>query len=1579
MSEGEMAGRVLQAQSSSSSDVEAAVAVAEAGRKGRGGSSDWELGLGRGDPRAPEQRANFLSKLVFWWYNDAIALGFRRYRQGKSLEHSDLWPLAKHNLAANAHRKFEERWRHYRRKHGDKPTILIRTLVSTHWHIVFLGMFLYLVQQGLLFAGPIMLNNIVKYVASRGRSTSATNAYLFAAGLLLFPLLGTIMAQLQIRVRGQLVSAIYRKALRLSTTARQAIDTGRIVNLQAVDTQQIVMFINPFLTMLFSAPIVIVAAIILLFFQLGWPTFAGVAIMVLITPTQSWLVKKLAQLRRRQLVHMDERVKLTNEMLAGIRVIKLYAWEEPLIDTALEARSKEIGCLRKSAYVRACVAGVLFVLPVFVAVASFAMYAAVAKNEVTPATAFTAIALFGILRFPLAFLPFSFTQAIQAWVALKRLSKFLTAAEVQPRTAGKGLLGISVSNGNFKWTDAEEAPLVLKDVNVELPLGKLTAVIGPVASGKSSFLSALLGDMIPASSEATATIDVAENQRVAYVAQQAWIINATLRENVLMGEEFNSEKYEAVIDACALRDDIKVMPAGDMTEIGEKGINISGGQKQRVSVARALYSNAQVILLDDPLSAVDAHVGKHIFDEVIIKRMRKAGKTIILATNQVQFLHAVDHVVVLSDGSVAEQGKYQELIARKGVMADLVRDYGGHDGSSTPLPSPAGNKPDENALLGHKVSNGHVPQAVTDTKATVTEQEHTGSGSPTEGKAANKKRMSLGMLVRSEGRQQGKVSSRAYVTYIKHCGGAFFLVVLVVSLAAEQATRIGTDLWLSYWSSGKLTPVLSLGAILGLYMGWATSNAVVVFFRSLQIALGGLRAAKTLQERLMNTVMRLPLVFFDTNPLGRILNRFSKDTDDVDYTLSQNWQQVLNCLGRLVGTGILLAVIFPLMLAIMAPVVVAYYLVEKLYVMTSREMQRLDAVSRSPIYATFSEALSGTTTIRAYGYGDRLMQNNSSMLDRNHQAFYGYQSGSQWLQFRLEVLGTIIVFGAGMLSVAQKDKFASNAGLIGLALSEALDITSFLKQLVRMAAEVESKMNAVERVVDYIEQKTEPPFSLPSTDPKPGSWPSKGGIQISDLVLRYRPELEPALRGMSVKIEPGNKVGVVGRTGAGKSSLMLALFRLVEAEAGQLIVDDCDIQKLGLTALRSSISIIPQDPVIFSGTLRSNLDPFNQHTDMEIWEAVEDAGLKTIATADDKGLEMPIKEGGDNLSVGTRQLVLVMDEATASVDVETDAAIQRCVREKFKDSTVLTIAHRLNTVMDADKILVLSFGKVVEYDSPARLLADENSMLSKMAADTGAMNAAHLRRIAEHTASIDSKATKWEWKIAGSVAQVAGLLQRTRSRRSSQSSNPDDGDIPLDTAFIRGAAPAAATDNLDSVDALTLLRAVSSTDDAHDLTSPSLHVNTLPEAHHRSSIQDGSVDYINHHASTDASNPSRVVDMDPIDPHSTVPHARQLPDSVGEPARAHDTVVVPDDAPSSSSEAGQRLGGGGRSEIELAAEVKALASEYDEVAVTATPNPDAVVWHNAAYDVEDSPFSTPVYTARNTPINSTQSTPRAGH
>jgi len=1141
-----------------------------------------------------------------------------------------------------------------------------------------------------------------------------------------------------------------------------------------------------------------------------------------------------------------------NEVLTGIKVLKLYAWERPFGKIVTELRKEELDQLKKVAYLRAVATFSWTIAPFFVSLATFVAYTT-SGNDLTPEKAFVALSLFNLLRFPLLMLPMLINSVVQAQVSMSRVVRFLTLEEVNPdnverlppplpgAASSQRAPAIEITSGIFAWeiTGFTTNP-VLSSINLKVPHGSLTAIVGRVGCGKSSLISSMLGNM----EKMQGRVRVCNS--IAYVPQQAWIQNATLRDNILFNKPFDHRRYQQVLKACALTADLKILPDSDLTEIGEKGINLSGGQKQRVSLARAVYSDASLYLFDDPLSAVDAHVGKHIFDKVMGPKGMLAGKCRILVTHGIQYLPQCDQVVSMErpdppkslggngagaeaqgPGVIAEVGSYDSLIAAGGHFAGFIAEYATKEQEENPetkekeaeakaeaarspsrSASRAGSKDDEeDDIVLHSSKTAATPMK---------KSKHSLNAPSTDEKApllANK-----GDLTSKEGLNTGAVLRKIYKKYLKALGHSMVGLLCLMYLLA-YAAQIGTNKWLAIWSedyelenftnasqvfgpseqgagalqqagvgsfisthhathvgcseldldglcmasgrgldqiydqdadslaynsfhglvgnasngtagrSGSM-PAEKLAMYLGVYGALGVGYSGGMLVAGIALALAGIRASEKLHSGMLDRIMHVPMAFFDTTPLGRIVNRFSQDVYTIDEMIPRTLSSLISCIGQVISTVLVIAMTTPLFLLAIFPLGALYYFVQRYYIATSRQLKRIESVTRSPIYAHFSETLSGVATIRAYNKQALFTIENENKVDYNLQAYYPSVAANRWLAMRLEFLGNCAILFAAIFAVNE----ARNnilAGDVGLSLTYAMSVTQTLNWMVRMATELETNIVAVERVDEYTKVKTErAAILLPQP---PAKWPQRGHIKMENLGVRYREGLDLVLKGISCTIEGGEKIGVVGRTGAGKSSLMLALFNLVEPATGRIVIDGEDLVKMGLDDLRSRITIMPQDAVLFAGTIRSNIDPFGKYSEQVLWNALETAHLKATIQSLEGGMDAKIQEGGENFSVGQRQLVclaravlrktqvLVLDEATAACDHETDALIQKTIRTEFKDCTVLTIAHRLNTIMDSTRIMVLDKGEIAEFDSPAVLCANKSSIFYGMAKAGGVL------------------------------------------------------------------------------------------------------------------------------------------------------------------------------------------------------------------------------------------------------------------
>lgn len=1219
---------------------------------------------------------------------------------------------------------------------------LIPTITTTFKGVLWESAFFKLVTDLLSFASPQILKLMISFTTDK--SIYTWTGYMYAVLLILVAVFQSLFLQqyfqrcfvLGMKVRTAIMAAVYKKALVVSNDARKESTVGETVNLMSADAQRFNDVVN-FIHLLWSCPLQIALAIAFLWIELGPAVLAGLAVMVLMVPINGLLANMSKNVQIENMRYKDKRMKIVNEMLNGIKILKLYAWEPSFQNQVMGIREQELVVMRKFAYLSSVSTFIFSCAPALVSLATFAVFVAVdSENVLDAGKAFTSISLFNILRFPLAFLPMLIAAMVQTSVSKTRLEKFLGGDDLDTnivRHDPSFNTAVSVCNGTFAWE--KDAEPVLKNVSLEIKPGKLVAVVGVVGSGKSSLISAMLGEM----HSAKGFINVQGS--VAFVPQQAWIQNATLRDNILFGCPLEDSRFQATLEACALGPDLELLPGGDQTEIGEKGINLSGGQKQRVSLARAAYSQADVYLLDDPLSAVDSHVGKHLFEEVVGPKGILKDKTRILVTHGVSFLPYVDEIVVLKEGCVSEVGSYQSLKDSKGAFSEFLDTYAKEGGKKHTDPTSDG---EEVGL----VPDLQDPQADTppeDIVSMTLKRESSIRRSQRNGSVRLRKNSFLKKpkppaddetkkgqrLIEKETMETGQVKFSVYLQYLRAMGWGystmFFLVYFIQNVAF-----IGQNLWLSDWTNdaedyyNKTYPNWKRDTRIGVFGALGVAQGLFVFMGTLLLANGSINASRILHSRLLNNILRVPMMFFDTTPSGRVVNRFAKDIFTVDEAIPQSFRSWIMCFLGVLGTLFVICLATPIFTAIIIPLAVVYYFVQRFYVASSRQLRRLDSVSRSPIYSHFGETVSGLSVIRAYGHQDRFLKHNEKVIDENLKSVYPWIVSNRWLAIRLEFLGNLVVFFSALLAVIARDSLDS--GLVGLSISYALNVTQTLNWLVRMTSELETNIVAVERVSEYTEIENEADWVSEIRPPE--KWPEAGRLRFENFKVRYRPELDLVLHGITCDIDSTEKIGIVGRTGAGKSSLTNCLFRIIEAAEGRILIDGTDIATLGLHDLRSRLTIIPQDPVLFSGTLRMNLDPFETFSDEEIWRVLELSHLKEYVGGLQEGLTHEVSEGGENLSIGQRQLlclarallrksrILILDEATAAVDLETDNLIQKTIRREFSHCTVLTIAHRLHSILDSSRVMVLDAGKIVEFDSPSTLFNKQGHFYS-MARDAG--------------------------------------------------------------------------------------------------------------------------------------------------------------------------------------------------------------------------------------------------------------------
>ncbi|KAI8881443.1 multi drug resistance-associated protein MRP [Backusella circina FSU 941] len=1316
---------------------------------------------------SPEETASIFDRLTFSWMTPLMQLGSK-----KPLIMDDLWNLNHEDQAEVVGDKFQKYWDREMQK--SKPSLLRALFFTLGGPFMFAAVFK-VIQDILQFLQPMLLKELMGWVTSYMTNTPEPGyrGVFISGGMFITAFAQTMFLHQYfqlcfttgMKMRAALVTAIYKKTLVLSNASRQQSTVGEIVNRMSVDAQRL-MDLCTYLHIGWSGPFQILIALYLLWQTMGPSLWAGVSVLILAIPVNMVIAKTMRKYQKIQMGNKDARVKLMNEILNGIRVIKLYAWEVPFMEKVSFIRNDlELAMLKKIGLLQAAQSFTWTSIPFFVSILTFGVYVIVSSHPLTSQVAFVAISLFGLLQFPLAIFPNVITSIIEASVSLYRIQDYLSSEEIdgsainredfrKMRDWNPSIPLVDISHATFRWTK-ENAEGELKNINITVKKGELMAVVGRVGSGKSTLISSILGDNVKMSGKVTV------RGSIAYVPQQPWIMNATVKDNITFGLRWDPAFYDQVLEACSLKPDLLILSDGDETEIGERGINLSGGQKARISLARALYARADIYLLDDPLSAVDAHVGRHLFDHVLGPHGLLKNKARILVTHAISYLDRCDQVTMLTDGNIKLHGSYEALMAKKSELYLLVNEYGkqlskveeeqeqtSDIGSITTIdeaaieamegehPAPIGQSEEESSINQDMMRRRHSDRRVSLTSLLSQTSLRRGSiASSIFQNTANRKSKGLlhGRLMTTEEAAQGSVDWSVYKEYAKACSIIGVIAVLVCQFIS-QGTQVGSNLWLKHWSGNNLengsNEHVWYYLIIYAIIGW--SSTIFAFFQTMTMwVYCAIRSARFLHSSMLEAVIKSPMSFFDTTPLGRILNRFSKDEHTIDEILPRNFNSYIRVFAQVVATVLIITFSTPFFLLLIIPLAFIYLAIQRYYLATSRELKRLDSIGKSPIYSHFQETIQGVCTIRAYQQQRRFVFHNQLKLDANQRAYFPSFTCNRWLAVRLEFLGSIIIFGScifAVLGVLYGPKSYIDPGLVGLSVSYALSVTQALNWVIRSYCDIETNVVSVERVKEYIDLPSEKYEANRSVDP---AWPSNGQIEFKGYSTRYRQALDLCLRNLSFTVAPREKVGIVGRTGAGKSSLSLALFRIIEAAQGNIVIDGIDISTLRLFDLRSRLTIIPQDPVLFAGTVRENLDPFGSHDDVEVWQALQNAHLSDHISAMDGQLNGVVQEGGENFSVGQRQLiclarallrrttVLVLDEATAAIDVETDAIIQETIRKQFANCTILTIAHRINTVMDSDRIIVLDKGQVEEFDSPKNLLENHDSVFYSLSKEAG--------------------------------------------------------------------------------------------------------------------------------------------------------------------------------------------------------------------------------------------------------------------
>uniref|UniRef100_A0A8B9RU49 ATP-binding cassette sub-family C member 9 n=1 Tax=Accipiter nisus TaxID=211598 RepID=A0A8B9RU49_9AVES len=985
--------------------------------------------------------------------------------------------------------------------------------------------------------------------------------------------------------------------------------------------------------------------------------------------------------------YSTERLKKTNEILKGIKLLKLYAWEHIFCTSVEETRMKELTSLKTFALHTSLSIFMNAAIPIAAVLATFVTYAYTNVKPLQPAQAFASLSLFHILVTPLFLLSTVVRFAVKAIVSVQKLNEFLLSDEIGDdswRGGDSSVLHLAVLSRTFF--------LFFENVSVIIIIvGQMTMIVGQVGCGKSSLLLAILGEMQTLEGKVHWS-NSHSSRLVAYAAQKPWLLNATVEENIIFGSPFNKQRYKAVTDACSLQPDIDLLPFGDQTEIGERGINLSGGQRQRICVARALYQNTNIVFLDDPFSALDIHLSDHLMQEGILKFLQEDKRTLVLVTHKLQYLPHADWIIAMKDG----------MVLREGTLKDIqTKDIELYEHWKT-LMNRQDQELEKTTLERKTLRRAMYPR---ESKSQLEDEDE-------EEEEEEDEDDNMSTVLRLRTKMPWKTCWR-YLT----SGGFFLLFLMIFSKLLKHSVIVAIDYWLATWTSMDNANETYHVAVFSTLSG---AGIVLCLITSLTVEWMGLTAAKNLHHNLLNKIILGPIRFFDMTPLGLILNRFSADTNIIDQhippTLESLTRSTLLCLSA-IG---MISYATPWFLVALVPLGIAFYFIQKYFRVASKDLQELDDSTQLPLLCHFSETAEGLTTIRAFRHEARFKQRMLELTDTNNIAYLFLSAANRWLEVRTDYLGACIVLTAAVTSITE----GPHSGFVGLGLLYALTITNYLNWVVRNLADLEVQMGAVKKVHSFLNMESENYDGYLDPSQVPKDWPQEGEIKIENLCVRYENNLKPVLKHVKAYIKPGQKVGICGRTGSGKSSLSLAFFRMVDIFDGRIVIDGIDISKLPLHTLRSRLSIILQDPILFSGSIRFNLDPECKCTDDRLWEALEIAQLKNMVKSLPGGLDAMVTEGGENFSVGQRQLfclarafvrkssILIMDEATASIDMATENILQKVVMTAFADRTVVTIAHRVHTILTADLVIVMKRGNILEYDTPENLLSQEDGIFA---------------------------------------------------------------------------------------------------------------------------------------------------------------------------------------------------------------------------------------------------------------------------
>ncbi|VEU22711.1 DEKNAAC103792 [Brettanomyces naardenensis] len=1155
------------------------------------------------------------------------------------------------------------------------------------------------------------------------------------------------------KTKAVLTKVLLEKSFRLDAKGHHDFPTGKITSIMSTDLNRIDLALGfmPFLV-IFPFPVIICVALLIV--NIGVASLVGIAVFIVSSILMGASIKSLLGFRTKANKYTDLRVDLTKELLKNFKIIKFYSWEDSYRERLTETRGKEMGYVLGLQNVRNILTAFAMSLPTLSSAIAFCvLYALNSKRSV--GDIFSSLTLFQVLSQQMMMFPMAIAVSTDFTVGLKRIAQFLSSGEVAvegdpPEPLEDDKVALKVVDASFNWqtfedkedeepadkkkdkkkcfkkekqpqqqsegtSDAVETSessstieksdlksisdkpkfVGLRDVNFDVRKGEFVVVTGQIGSGKSSLLSALAGFMHREAGHVYCNGSL-------LLCGYPWVQNATVRDNITFGRPFDRHRYSEIVDACCLEDDFDLLPGGDNTEVGERGVTLSGGQKARINLARAVYADDDIILLDDVLSAVDAKVGKKIMEKCIMGLL--ADKTRILATHQLSLIGDADRMIFLNGDGSLDIGTVEELLARNDSFVKLMKF--------------SSEKEDEekDSKLAKRNKELQLQRIQTET---VKDREEV-------------------FITKVEERAVNGIKLNVYMSYLRQGSGFFkhsYLPILVTSMILATFCSIFTNNWLSYWAADKFVG-RSKSFYMGLYLMFAFLSIIFLTYEFWMLVYFANTAARRLNLLAMGRLLHTPMSYVDTTPMGRILNRFTKDTDVCDNELVEQYRMFINPFCMIAGTLILCIIYLPWFAIAVPPLTVVFVMISNYYQASAREVKRLEAVQRSFVFTHFSESLGGMDTVKAHRASHRFLEHMNGLVDNMNEAYFITIANQRWLSVNLDLVATAFSLIIALLCCFRV--FNISAAATGLLLTYVLTIAGLFSFMLRSLTQIENEMNSVERLNHYaVDLVQEAPYEIPERDPAP-EWPQQGRIVFDKVSLKYRPELPYVVKNVSLDIKPEERVGFCGRTGAGKSTIMSCMFRIVEFE-GKIYIDGVDISTLGLHTLRKKLSIIPQDPVLFAGSIRQNLDPFHQKTDEELWDALRRSGLieadmigsvKRQKKGDEDlykfHLDQYVEDDGINFSLGERQLlalaralvreckVLILDEATSSVDYETDSKIQRTIATEFNDCTILCIAHRLKTILSYDRIVVLDKGEIKEFDKPLNLYENEDGIFRSM-------------------------------------------------------------------------------------------------------------------------------------------------------------------------------------------------------------------------------------------------------------------------